>query len=406
MSAEQPGSVSSAWGRVADDGTVYVRTGDGERAVGSWQAGPPEAGLAYYERRYAELAAEVGLLEQRAAGAPDVRAVRTSAQKLRETLPTASAVGDLASLDRRLGAVLESVEKRAAEQQAERVAASDRAEQAKRALVDEAESLAASNDWKQAGDRLRDIVGEWREIRGVDRKVDQELWKRFAAARDEFGRRRGAHFASLDEQRKTAQATKEQLVAQAEALAESSEWGPTSGKYRELMTRWKAAGRAGKAADDALWARFRTAQDAFFSRRAEHFAERDAEAKVGLEVREALVGEAEGIDTTDPVAAQRRLREIHERWDKAPRVPREVLTPLDRRMSAVEDRVRAAADARWRRPVAESSPLVIRLRESVTKLEGRIERLRREGKEAEAREAESSLATQREWLAQAESAGR
>lgn len=405
MSAEQPGSVSSAWGRVADDGTVYLRTEDGERAVGSWQAGPPEAGLAYYERRYAELEAEVGLLEQRAAGAPDVRAVRASARKLREALPTASAVGDLGALDRRLGAVLESVERRAAEQQAERAAAGDRAEQAKRTLVEEAEALAASTDWKRAGDRLRDIVGEWREIRGVDRKVDQELWRRFAAARDEFGRRRGAHFATLDEQRKSAQATKEQLVAQAESLADSTEWGPTSGRYRELMSQWKAAGRAGRAADDALWARFRAAQDAFFSRRAEHFAERDAESRAGLEVREALVVEAEAIDTADPVAAQRRLRHIHERWDKAPRVPREALTPLDRRMSAVEDRVRAAADARWRRPVAESSPLVIRLRESVTKLEGRVARLRREGKEAEAREAEASLTTQREWLAQAESAG-
>ena len=57
---------STAWGRIAEDGTVYVRTADeGERVVGSWQAGTPEEGLAHFVRRYDDLATEVGLLETR-----------------------------------------------------------------------------------------------------------------------------------------------------------------------------------------------------------------------------------------------------------------------------------------------------------------------------------------------------
>ena len=383
-----------------------MRTADGERAVGSWQAGSPAEGLAYYQRRYEELATEVALLEQRVTGAPDVRAVRASASKLREDLPTASAVGDLAALDRRLAGVLEAVERRRAEQQEEHARAAAEAEARKRALVAEAEALAQSTEWKKSGDRLRAIPGEWREIRGVDRKLDQELWKQFAAARDEFGRRRGAYFATLDEQRKESQAAKEELVRQAEELSGSTEWGPTSGQYRDLMTKWKAAGRAGKAADDALWERFRAAQDAFFTRRSEHFAERDAEARANQEVKEQLLADAEALDVdADPKAAQRRLREIQARWDEAGWVPRDALASLEKRMAAVEERVRAAADARWRKPAAESSPLVIRLRESVTKLEARAARLRREGNEAQAREVEESLSTQREWLAQAERTG-
>src|SRR3954462_4360791 len=107
---------SEAWGRIADDGTVFVRTADGERAIGSWQAGTAEEGLAYYRRRYDDLAAEVSVLEGRI-GAPtaDPRAVAAAAQKLKESLPTATVIGDIAALERRLDGVLERVQARVAE---------------------------------------------------------------------------------------------------------------------------------------------------------------------------------------------------------------------------------------------------------------------------------------------------
>nr|MDQ3989230.1 DUF349 domain-containing protein [Actinomycetota bacterium] len=64
------------WGRVATDGTVYVRTADGERAVGSWQAGAPEEGLAHYARRFDDLVTDAVLTEQRlAAGSGDPKQV-------------------------------------------------------------------------------------------------------------------------------------------------------------------------------------------------------------------------------------------------------------------------------------------------------------------------------------------
>ena len=86
----------SQWGRVDDDGTVYVRTADGERAVGSWQAGEPAAGLAHYGRRYDDLATEVALLEARLkAHTGNPGEIKNKAQVLAESIPTAAAVGDL-----------------------------------------------------------------------------------------------------------------------------------------------------------------------------------------------------------------------------------------------------------------------------------------------------------------------
>src|SRR5947209_301376 len=111
-----------AWGRIDADGTVYVRTAAGERAIGSWQAGTPQEGLAYYQRRYDDLAAEVAVLEARV-GTADPKQVAAAATKLRAALPEASALGDLDSLDGRLAAVLEKCEQRFAQRAEQRAAA-------------------------------------------------------------------------------------------------------------------------------------------------------------------------------------------------------------------------------------------------------------------------------------------
>src|SRR6266576_2192404 len=195
--------MSSEWGRIDADGTVYVRTADGERAVGSWQAGDAEAGLAYYMRHYDDLATEVTLLEQRlASGAADPASTRTHAGELKDQLPTAAAVGDLAALDTRLGALIAAAEEKIGANAAAREQARADAIAAKEQLAAEAEQIAESGtSWKASGDRLRTIVDEWKQIKGIDRKTDDALWKRFAAARDAFGKRRGQHFAQLDADR-------------------------------------------------------------------------------------------------------------------------------------------------------------------------------------------------------------
>ncbi|MDQ1715257.1 MAG: hypothetical protein QOC60_1202, partial [Frankiaceae bacterium] len=89
-------SESDPWGRVAEDGTVFLRTADGEREVGSWQAGDAESGLAHYTRRYDELLTRARLVRDRlAAKTATVAESRKAATEIRESLPTVSVVGDL-----------------------------------------------------------------------------------------------------------------------------------------------------------------------------------------------------------------------------------------------------------------------------------------------------------------------
>ena len=397
------GGGATAWGRVAEDGTVYVRTAAGERAVGSWRAGSPEEGLAHFARRYDDLAAEVELLERRLTVAGvDPAGIAASARKLRDGLDQAAVVGDLDALARRLDAVLAATEARREELAAERARRTAEAIAAKEALVAEAEQLARSSDWKATSERFRTIGNDFRAITGVDKRTDSALWRRIAAARDEFTRRRTAHFAALDTQRARSRERKEAIIAEAEALADSTDWSGTTARFRALMAEWKAAGRAAKDVDDELWARFRAAQDAFFSRRNAVNAERDAELRANQAKKEELLAEAAALDLSDIDRSLRQFRKIQERWDAIGRVPRDAVGSLERQLAAIGDKLREAADARWERRDIESSPFVLRLRESVARLEAKLERARAAGRTKDIAETEAALATQRAWLAQAE----
>jgi hypothetical protein len=404
--AAAPASDPTAWGRVDDDGTVYVRTAEGERAVGSWQAGDPAAGLAHFGRRYDDLATEVGLLEARLkAHTGNPNEIKTKAQALADQIPTATAVGDLDGLAVRARAMVETADSAAAESRAEKAAQRVAQIARKEALAVEAEQIAAeSTAWKAAGDRLKAIVEEWKTIRGIDRKTDEALWQRFAAARDAFGRRRGAHFASLDAQRSEARAAKQELIAEAQKLSTSTEWGPTSAAMRTLMDRWKAVPRTGRDGDDDLWKQFRAAQDVFFAARTESDKARSSEELANQQAKEEILAEAEKLDPSkDLRGAQNALRKLQERYDAIGHVPRGAMRTLEDRMQAVEQRVRGAADA-GRVRTAPENPMVMSMRAAVTKAEEQLAKAQASGDARRVTEAEANLATRQEWLAEAEKA--
>jgi hypothetical protein len=389
----------SEWGRVAEDGTVYVKTGDGERVVGSWQAGSAEEGLAHFSRRFEQLSTEVALLEQRLrSGAGDPHSVRASATRLKGTLPNAAAVGDLAGLERRVDGLLARTEEAAEQAKAAKAAAREKAAAAKTALAEEAESLAKSSEWKVAGERLRTIGDDWKRLPHLDKKADDELWQRVAAARKAFAERRTAHFAALEQQRDVSRARKEKIIAQAEALSSSTDWKATADRYKALMAEWKSAGRAPREVEDELWTRFKAAQDVFFTARSAQFAGQDQELRGNQKVKEEILAEAEQLDTAQGLEkATARLRVLQERWENAGKVPRDVMRSLEDRMGKVEERIRAASGARFSR--VEESPFTARLREKVGELESKLERARAAGRPTE--ELETALATQKQWLAQA-----
>ncbi|MEU6824975.1 DUF349 domain-containing protein [Streptomyces atriruber] len=399
---------SDPWGRVDETGTVYVRTADGgERVVGSWQAGSPDEALAYFERKYDGLVVEIGLLERRVKTTDlSAKDAMTAIDHLRQQVDEAHAVGDLDALSKRLDKLVESVEARREERKVQKAKQSDEARHAKEALVVEAEELAQSEQWRAAGERLRALVDTWKGLPRLDRKSDDELWHRFSHARSAFSKRRKAHFASLDAQREEARKAKEKLVGEAEALSNSTDWGPTAARYRELMADWKAAGRAQREHEDDLWNRFRGAQDVFFAARSAVFAERDAEQGENLKLKEELAGEAEKlVPVTDLKTARAAFRSINERWEAIGHVPRDARPKVEGRMHAVERALQESEEAEWRRTNPEARAraegLTGQLQAAVDKLKGQIETARAAGNNAKADKLQRELDGRQALLDQA-----
>lgn len=414
--AAQPSSAQvqawAAFGRVAEDGTVLVRTGDEERAVGSYPDGTPEEALQYFARKFDELHSGAQLLEQRVSQS-DVSAhdARESLKKLREQIGDANVVGDLDALSALVGSIETTIKTKSAQEAEQRAAAKAQAGTEREALVIEAERLAAKDpskvQWKADSTRVRELLEEWKSHQRsgprLDKDVENALWQRFSAARNTFDRNRKNWFSQLDQQHEEARRQKTKLVAEAEALAGSREWGPTAGAFKRLMQQWRQAGRASRAEDDALWERFKAAQDSFFAAKDEVVAAENAEFEANLAVKEELLVEAEALlPITDAEEAKRALRSIADRWDAAGKVPRGDMGRIEGRLRKVEQAVRDVEDAKWKSSNPEMSAraqsMVDQLERAVQGLEQDLEAAKATGSEKKIAEAEQNLAARREWL--------
>ena len=405
MSADQQSRDDSApWGRVAEDGTVYVRTADGERSVGSYEAGTPAEALEFFTKRFEELEGKVHLLEQRVASgrlAPE-EAV-TSIKALREQVVDAHAVGDLVSLAARLDALAPVIAVQRAARKEERAQKTAESKAEKEKLVAEAERLAESTDWRNGANRLRELLSTWKELPRLDRATDDALWRRFSTARTTYTRHRKSHFAEEHERRDGARVIKERLAKEAEALSSSTEWGPTAGRYRDLMRDWKAAGPAPREVDDQLWQRFRGAQDTFFGARDAANAALDEEFAANADVKDQILVEAEKlVPVTDLDAAKKAFRDLADRWDAAGKVPRDRMKDLEARMRKVEQAIRAVEDDQWSRSDPEKSAraddMIGKLEAGIAESRAKLDKATAAGDARRVKDLESELANKQAFL--------
>lgn len=405
----------AAFGRVADDGTVYVRTPDGEKAVGSYPGKTPEEALTYFVRKFESLASEIALLAARIkSGALVPSDAYAAVKKLREQVKDLNAVGDLAALSASVEQIEPLIEGHReayeAKKAAENAANKARLEQIlveKEKIVVEAESLALSESWKSTGDRLKILLGEWKSAPRLEKKTDADLWKRFSSSRNKFDKRRRTHFAALESIQSAVADTKKTIVTEAEVLATSTEWASTAKRFKSLMDLWKASGR-GKPSDDAkLWARFKAAQDQFFSAKNADLEKRDLTMASNLLKREELVAQIEAlVPVTNIESAKKELREHLNAWNKIGMTHRDKRAALDARVHAIEAVIKALEAENWRKtdPAAKAraQEVVKQLSESIESYEKISAKSTASGNAKRAAEASESAAARRVWLAEAQ----
>ena len=403
------------FGRVGEDGTVYVITPEGDKAVGSYPGKSPAEALAYFVRKFEAMASEVALLAARVtSGAMVPSDANLAVNRLRQQIKELNGVGDLVALAASLEQIPPLIEgnrgayeaKKAAENAAK---AAHRQEvlESKEKIVVEAESLALSESWKATGDRLKVLLEEWKAAPRLDKKTDAELWKRFSASRNKFDKRRRTHFAALDAIQEKVADAKVALVTEAEQLATSTQWVPTAKRFKVLMDQWKATGRGKKGEDAKLWNRFKAAQDQFFAAKNADLAKRDEQMSANLAKREALIQEIEALlPITNVESAGKTFRELARQWDRIGMTQRDKKAAFETRFAKVESEIKTAEEARWRKvdPVAKAraTEVVRQLAEAVANYEKQAEKALTLGNTKKATEAKDAAAARRLWLEEAE----
>ena len=344
-------SQASQWGRVSDDGTVFLNAPEGEVVVGQYAAGTPQEGLTFYARKYDDLVVEIDVISTRVAeGKTSADAAAQVVKRVRETLSKRSFVGDIATLEARCDQVDVLVEEKRSGERARKAAQKESAQAARLALVVEAEKMSDSGSWKTTTERYTAIVEEWKTLPRVDRASEQELWKRLSNARTSFDKRRRAHFHELDAVRKDAMSAKRDLITRAQAAAGTTDAKAGIKKFKDLMEDWKRAPRGSRADEDKLWKRFKAAQDEFYEKLKAGEAAEEEKLVPNVALKEELATKIEGLLPVDPKNLKNQktqLRDLQIAWEKIGELPKKDRTRLDSRVKKVEDAFRTVEEAKW-----------------------------------------------------------
>jgi hypothetical protein len=280
------------------------------READAWQRW---ANVAVQEQLCAKMEA-LRTMEDAEAAAREVRALQ---QQWREVAAVPRAQAD--ALWRRFKTAHDEVWARLETQFAADAAARNENLARKTALCEQAETLADSTAWIQTAETFKRLQAEWKAIGPVPRGRERAIWDRFRVACDRFFTRR--HDDLLERKKAWADnlASKEALCVRAEALSSSTDWDRAARELKQLQAEWKAIGPVKKTRSEAIWARFRAACDAFFTRYADRHSAAQAEQAARREEicaeLEALVPEHAPADPPDGLVNQ--VRGVRTRWQQA-----------------------------------------------------------------------------------------
>ncbi len=399
---------TNKFGRVDAENNVFVIDGS-ERKVGQYPGVTTDEALAYFVRKFEDIAAQVRILEQRVANKVDSQGMKKMAAKLMEDLKEPAAVGDLADLRRRVGNLDSKISSLVSEKQEASKEATAEALAKRIAIADRAEAIAnqdaSKTQWKTSGAEMTKLFEDWQALQKSGPKVSKSeadsVWKRFSSARTRFETAKRAYFAGLDATNKQVKAKKNSIVEQAEALA--AKGSDDVAGYRKLLDEWKNSGRTPGKSDDALWARFKAAGDSIFAKKSETAVVENAEQEKNLAVKLEIIKDAQAIDPTKDLAeAKKALLVIQQRWEKAGRVPKDKLRETEDKLRAVEAKVRAVEEDQWRKTdpaaIERSNSVTAQLEDSIKKLEQDLAKATTGGDAKKVKDATEALAARKAWL--------
>lgn len=396
---------------ISDEGAVTLLDGDEKVEVGQVPEASKDDALAYFVRKYDDVMTQLQLLKQRLETDAANRELEKTLAQIDEVIAQRQMVGNMTKLREQSKTLRNQLVERHAQQQAQREKALAEQQSAREEIVARAEEISAQDpnktQWKQSTAKMRELFDHWRAVQKagprLPRAAEDALWQRFRSARNAFEKNRRAFFSQLDTRNAEVKKVKEDLIARAEALQNSTDWGPTTLKYRDLMNQWKESPRASRKDDDALWARFRGAQDVFFNARDAANAEVDREYEANLAAKEQILQEAQQhLPFKNIDSARSIMKDIRARWEAAGRVPRKDMSRMETGIGKFERALTELEEDHWRRSDPETKA---RTNSAQTQLEDAIEQLETDlaqaeeaGNQQKIAAATEALEARRQWL--------
>ena len=401
--------MTNKYGRVDAENNVYVFELGSERKVGQYPNVTAEQALAFYATKFADLEAQVRILEQRVANNIEAANLGKQLEKLATDLVEPAAVGDLNNLRNRVEALRPKVAELSTKRAAANKEASAKALEERQAIAVAAEALAnqdaAKTQWKQSAEKMAALFVQWQELQKNGARVTKAdadpIWKRFSTARSRFETAKRAYFANLDNNNKAVRAKKVAIVEAAEKLAETG--SDSVVEYRKLLEDWKVSGRTPGKSDDALWSRFKAAGDKIHTARKSTAAVENTEQTANYQAKVELLRQYADIDPkADLAKAKQQLAELSKKWEKAGRVPKDKIREVEDKLRAIESRVREVEQDQWRKSdpatIERNNSVISQLEEGIAKLEKELAAATASGNAKKVTEAKDALEARKAWL--------
>ena len=184
------------------------------------------------------------------------------------------------------------------------------------------EGLKTFAEWNAISEKITGLQAEWKTIGYAPQKMNTKIFERFRAACDNFFTRKNEYFQSVRENLNQNYALKLELVEQAEALKDSTDWKKTTDTLVELQKKWKEIGTVPKKYSDQIWERFNSACDAFFAAKKEANKDVHNEQTANMEKKRAIIDALAAIVPEEFEGDLRsKLREAQEEWNQIGHVP-------------------------------------------------------------------------------------
>ena len=196
----------------------------------------------------------------------------------------------------------------------------------KTALCEKVEAIAKeenknATDWENHTKQIIDIQTEWKTIGFAPQKMNVKIFDRFRAACDDFFGRKAEFFKTLKEKFAENTKKKKEMVEQAKALMDSTDWKATSDKLIKLQKEWKTIGMVPKKVGDQLWAEFVAACNKFFEARNASTAGTRNEEQQNLDRKKEIIAKLKELLDSTADNVQATLQQLIDEYGKIGHVP-------------------------------------------------------------------------------------